>query len=319
MGLLTIGLVVVGILVLGLIAFALVAVAMGAKDVRVIRNALLRIACTVYVLRWRPMFRGRNWFARSLIAVAIAGAGYGLIDVVVIAMKEAAKRSRDGQLPESLAFLDQFYHLPHAVDAVLLILAFVLVVHRISEFRHRERLNSLPGAIAKVFAACLPAIGDPTRAAALRPGIIKTVLEETRRTLEAAGKRTVIATALTVDSATGLLTLCGCDPPNKYPDRMTLPINGSAAGAVVTGKRPVLVPSTKHLMAVDASDLESIDLVYQPAAGKTQKAETLLCLPIMKANEVVAVINISVQPRRQYTRGDTEIARLAVSFLESTY
>jgi len=308
-----------GAAVVVLIVAVLIARAMGAKDVEVLKEAWSRIVCALYVLRWRPAFRGKTWLTRSIMVVVTVSAVYGFLDVAVITLKEILKTLEAGQMPVTMEFLNRLPHLPLLIDVFLLVLALVLLRHRIKEFRHHEGLMCLPAAISRIFDACRPSINVSATPAANRQALLDAVLTETMTTLNALDKRTVVATMFDVDSSAGVLKLTGCKPDGKYTSGMSLPISKSAAGAAVTHKIPVLVPSTRHLVAVNASTLESIDFLYNDLGNPKEAPETLLCLPLIKNGDVVAVMNVSVRPRRKYARSDMEIARLAATFVESTY
>lgn len=299
----------------GLVIFLLVSV--GIWFARTFRDELRDIArlswliwCWLYAIRWRIRFGLRTALGKTAAGIVLAGSGYVVLETLVAVARHS---SHYPSIAEQLNIPE----LPLWSEAVLVILAILLLRNHFKEWRASSREARIAPGIEKALDVALPELRKATLTEAELETLCTSVLREVVEILQVGrGREEIVATIVVrkADNSAMLQTRFVYPVGTPRVDKaVELEIANSASGKCMAIQTSIYVPSTRHLGGINMKTYRSAGLVY--AAIPTEPGRCLICVPIFSNTVVTAVLNVTSTKTNAFQPEDAGIAGLGAKIL----
>jgi hypothetical protein len=211
----------------------------------------------------------------------------------------------------------QLFHIPIWADIVLLLLALLLVRHRLHEWK-RHRQEAVAWAVMtelfREMAALELQSAEPQQRATALADFLNKFSDAFRVILEAGRKAKVAVSLMRLRS--GVLRIEHTYPKEaKFDLTLALAPGKGGAGTAYTLSQMIYIPSVRHQhgIRIEGTTPHLAESVYVPTG--TEPFRSVLCVPVFTTEEKFGVLNFSTDKPKTFSPLDFEIGQLAASVL----
>ena len=281
-----------------------------------IASILWTIWCWTYTIRWRLRFLLRNFLVQTALGVLLVAGFYVFLELAIAVFRHVAVISPNPGDKPRLALFPEVPTPPLPLEAVLLILAVLLVRHHWQEWRIRKRESAVPRGLEEMLI-----LFDEFRKANVSPASTKAFLEallDRFKSMLEIGNKKGVAISL-MEDLNGILAVTFIHPADAQLDKdLKLALGEGGAGKAYKKKVPIYIPSVRHLVGINIATMKPEGVTFKPSQHK-ERFRSLLCVPILTKSKVIGVLSFSSQKRAAFFPLDFEIASLAAAFVAMFY
>jgi hypothetical protein len=282
--------------------------------------ALWTAWCFLVTIWWKIKFVLRSFFAQSALFVLLIASSYVVLELAVASLRHVGAIPSEGRAGRLLTLLSEAPSLPMPIDAILLLIAALIVRHHWKEWKISRRQSAVPRVVEELllefdqFRKQAPITVD------MRLEFIGRTFERFKMLLDTRSKRNVAMSLMDAASGqAGHLGVALFKPDDAEFDRaLQLPVGAGGAGKAYKDGVPIYIPSVRHLVGINCDTLESLGITYRPGSN-AESFSSLLSVPVLVGNSSVAVVVFASKQRSAFDPEDFEIASLAAALASMTY
>jgi hypothetical protein len=282
-------------------------------------DAVWLVWCWIYAMRWRVRFRLQGIVGQTAAGVLLTGSFFIFLELAISALHYVSGREH-----ESDGFLAQFLpsvELPDWGDAVLVLLAVLVLKHHWHEWKLRKREAAVPAGLTKLIVDTRSFLRLVHPAEDQRAEFFEKTMRVITEVLTVGReKRRFNISMMTVDVNKKELVITHAYPAhNQTYVGQQLALERSAAGTAYGRGVPIYVPSTRHLAGINMKTYRSVGLVF--AEGPTvDSGPSLMCIPVLtEQGNIVAILNVSCDAQNAFSPIDFDISGVAAALFASFY
>jgi hypothetical protein len=286
--------------------FFLIVKTIAPKEVEETFARLWGVRCWIYSIEFKLGVASRNRFVNSALGLLLAVSFWVVIEALLTTLR-VLPSARIDWLP---------IHTPHWVEVSGFILSLLMVRHHWSEWKRRRLNADMPQTTEFLLRAL-----DRSRLSAgsgwtadSRKAFLEILMAKMKAVLERDNRRKIAFSLMERDDAGALVIVFVHPTAAPFEGNFRLAVNEGAAGAAYRRGNTMYVPSTRHLMTIDLETNETLGQCYRPdRPGCPYRC--VLCVPVIGAKGVVAVLNISSTKKSSFGLFEFGVGRLMAAMM----
>jgi hypothetical protein len=269
-------------------------------------------------MRWRVRFRLQGIVGQTAAGVLLTGSFFIFLELALGIIHYVSGREHEsGGVDDILGQFLPSFELPFWAEAVLVLLAALIVRHHWYEWKLRKREAAVPRGLTKLIDGTrsflrLEHLTDDQKSEFFE----KTMQVITEVLTIGREKRHFNVSMMTINVNQNELVITHAYPEhNRGYVGERLVLDKSAAGSAYGRGVPIYVPSTRHLACIDMKTYQSVGLVFAEGP-KMDSGPSLMCIPVLKQpGNIIAILNVSCDARNAFSPIDFDISGVATALL----